>query len=211
MLPEKTIERLSLYRRVLLNYKDNNNEFIFSHELAALLHITPVQVRRDIMLMGYTGTLRKGYAVLELIENISQILDDDQKSCAVVIGMGHLGKAITNYFNSKRSKIEIVAAFENNSSKVDTIISGIRTYHIDNLEMILEESGATIAILALSPRQAQEITERLVSTGVRGILNFTSVPIKVPEEIFLENYDMVTSMEKLAYFVKEKFKVSDSL
>ncbi len=206
MLPEKTIERLSLYRRVLLNYKDNKNDYIFSHELANLLHVTPVQVRRDIMLMGYTGTLRKGYAVQELIEKISHILDDDEKSCAVVIGMGHLGKAITNYFNAKRSKIDIVAAFENDSSKVDTMISGITTYHIDSLEMILEESNATIAILSLSPREAQIITDRLINTGIKGILNFTSIPLKVPEHIYLENYDMVTSMEKLAYFVKENIK-----
>lgn len=203
MLPGKTIERLSLYRRVLLNYKENNNEFIFSHELAALLHITPVQVRRDIMLIKYTGTLRKGYAVKELIEKISFVLDDENKTCAVVIGMGHLGKAITNYFNSKKSKIDIVATFENDSSKVDTMISGINTYHIDSLEMILEDSNSTIAILALSPKEAQEITDRLVNTGIKGILNFTSIPLNVPKEICLENYDMVTSIEKLAYFVKE--------
>ncbi len=211
MLPEKTIERLSLYRRVLLNYNDKNKSHIFSHELAALLHITPVQVRRDIMLMGYTGTLKKGYDIKELIEKIGNILDADKKYNAIVIGMGHLGKAITNYFNSKRSKIDIIAAFENDSSKVDTMISGIKTYHIDSLEMILDETHATIAILALSPKEAQEIAERLVNTGIKGILNFTSIPLNVPSDIFLENYDMVTSMEKLAYFVKENSKVQNNL
>jgi len=206
MLPEKTIERLSMYRRVLQTYQDNQSEFIYSHELASLLHLTPVQVRRDIMLIGYTGTQRKGYSVRELIEKISQILDGGAQINAVVIGMGHLGKAITNYFNSKRSKIEIVAAFENDATKINRIISGIKSYHTDSLEMLIEKNHATIAILSLSPREAQDITDRLVFAGIKGILNFTSIPLNVPEDVYLENYDMVTSMEKVAYFVKEKIK-----
>ena len=52
-LPEKTIERLSQYRRTLLNCSANGQTHIFSHELAALLNITAVQVRRDIMFLGY--------------------------------------------------------------------------------------------------------------------------------------------------------------
>ncbi|PLX06967.1 MAG: redox-sensing transcriptional repressor Rex [Marinilabiliales bacterium] len=211
MLPEKTIERLSLYRRVLLNYLEHKNEFIYSHELASLLHLTPVQVRRDIMLMGYTGTQRKGYSVKELIAKIGSILDNEDKIHAVVIGMGHLGKAITNYFNSKRSKIEIVAAFENDKEKVDRILAGIKSYHIEDLETILKKTNASIAILALSPKGAQDVADRLVFAGIKGILNFTSVPLNVPEDIALENYDMVTSMEKLAYFVKEKIKNENSL
>jgi redox-sensing transcriptional repressor len=211
MLPEKTIERLSMYRRVLQTYQDNQSEFIYSHELASLLHLTPVQVRRDIMLIGYSGTQRKGYSVKELINKIGDILDGNERINAVIIGMGHLGKAITNYFNAKRSKIDIVAAFENDSTKVDRIISGIKSYHTDSMEMILEESNATIAILSLSPREAQDVTDRLVFAGIKGILNFTSVPLTVPEDVFLENYDMVTSMEKLAYFVKEKIRNENSL
>lgn len=204
-LPEKTIERLSAYRRVLRTYQDNQSEFIYSHELASLLNLTPVQVRRDIMLIGYTGTQRKGYSVVELIKKISEILDGSERMSAIVVGMGHLGKAITNFFNAKRSNIDIIAAFESDSAKVDRIISGVKSYHIDSLEMILEDSNVAIAILSLAPREAQDVTDRLVFAGIKGILNFTSVPLNVPDDVSLENYDMTTSMEKLAYFVKQKF------
>ena len=202
MLPEKTIERLSQYRRVLISYQEQGNEYVYSHELAGLLHLTSVQVRRDIMLMGYSGTQRKGYSITQLIENISNLLDSPERQNAVIIGMGHLGKAITNYFNSKRSKIEIVAAFDNDSTKVDRIISGIKSYHIDSLEMILKDLNVKIAILTLSPKGAQDITDILVYSGIKGVLNFTSVPLHVPEDVYLENYDMITSLEKVAYFVK---------
>ena len=48
-LPEKTVERLSEYRRTLLNCLAEGKTHIFSHELAHLQNITAVQVRRDIM------------------------------------------------------------------------------------------------------------------------------------------------------------------
>jgi redox-sensing transcriptional repressor len=77
-LPHKTIERLSQYRRALLMVQSRGKTHIFSHEIAKIIHITPVQVRRDIMLIGYTGTLRKGYDVSELIKLIGKIIDSDE-------------------------------------------------------------------------------------------------------------------------------------
>ena len=77
-LPDKTVERLSQYRRTLNNQLAKGKTHIFSHEIANLLHITPVQVRRDIMMIGYSGTLRKGYDISEIIELIGTIIDTAQ-------------------------------------------------------------------------------------------------------------------------------------
>jgi redox-sensing transcriptional repressor len=49
---------------------------------------------------------------------------------------------------------------------------------------------------------AREIAEETVRFGIKGILNFTTVPLNVPSNIYLEEYDMITSIEKVAYFVK---------
>lgn len=204
MLPKKTIERLSLYRRVLLTSLENGNNYIFSHELASLLHLTPVQVRRDIMLIGYTGTQRKGYSISELVNKINSILDENKITNVVIIGIGHLGQAIANYFKSKKSNLDIVAAFDIDESKINKNICGIKSYHINDLEKIIKDTNTTIAIMSLSRSGAQEIAEKLVFAGIKGILNFTSVTINVPNDVFIENYDMVASLEKVAYFVKEK-------
>ena len=76
-LPGKTVERLSEYRRNLLGYLKSDNKYIYSHELAALLHITAVQVRRDLMLIGYSSVLKKGYDVKVLIDTIGEIIDSE--------------------------------------------------------------------------------------------------------------------------------------
>ncbi|HXK81344.1 MAG TPA: redox-sensing transcriptional repressor Rex [Bacteroidales bacterium] len=203
MLPEKTIERLSQYRRLLLANKQKGKENIFSHEIAVQLHLTSVQVRRDIMLIGYSGTQRKGYNIDLLIEKISSILDDEKGLNSIIIGMGNLGKAISTYFYGKRNKIDIVAAFDIDIKKTGRLISGVWCYHTSDLETIIKEKQISLAILALAPEAAQDITDRIIFAGVKGILNFTSVPLNVLPNVYLENYDMVTSLEKVAYFVKE--------
>ena len=124
-LPHKTIERLSQYRRALLLCHAKGMTHIYSHEIARIQHITAVQVRRDIMLIGYSGTLRKGYNVKELIDLIGEIIDSKEGIHVCVVGIGNLGRAITNYFSGKRTKLSIVAVFDVDKSKVGKKYHGI--------------------------------------------------------------------------------------
>ena len=163
-IPEKTIERLSEYRRTLLASHRQGITHIFSHVLAGIHGITAVQVRRDLMLIGFSSDTKKGYDVQVLIEYISRILDSPSPMNIAVLGMGHLGQAITKYFNGKGLKMKITAAFDVDPEKV----------------------GKTI-----------------VNAGIRGVLNFTSTPLNFPQGIIVENYDITTLLEKVAYFVKE--------
>ena len=204
-LPEKTIERLSEYRRTLLNCLVKGKTYIYSHELAGLHNITAVQVRRDIMLIGYSSMKKKGYNVQELINVIGSIVDYEAGLNVAVIGMGNLGRAITAYFNGKRPKLNIVAAFDVDPNKVNRVIAGVNCYHMKELPEVIKRNDISIAIISSPPDTANQVAEQLVAVGIKGILNFTTVPLAVPENVFLEEYDMITSMEKVAYFVKQAY------
>jgi redox-sensing transcriptional repressor len=201
-LPHKTIERLSQYRRALLICAAKGKTHIFSHEIAKIQHITPVQVRRDIMLIGYTGTLRKGYNVQELIDLIGDIIDTKEGLNVAVVGIGNLGHAMINYFNGKRTKLSIVAAFDSNPDKVGRVFSGVKCYHIDEMPSIIKKDAVSIGIITVPAGSAPEISEKLVQSGIKGILNYTPKPVNVPSHVYLEEYDMITSLEKVAFFVK---------
>ena len=201
-LPGKTVERLSEYRRTLLGCLAENRNFIFSHDLASRLHITAVQVRRDLMLIGYSSLHRKGYDVKELVETIGRIIDSDEGMNVAVIGIGNLGRAVAGYFKGKRSKLNLVASFDNDPQKINKVISGVKCYPYNDLERILNELKIQIAILTVPADYAREIAEEAVRFGIKGILNFTTIPLNVPSGVFLEEYDMITSIEKVAYFVK---------
>lgn len=201
-LPERTVERLSEYRRSLLQCLEEGKTHIFSHELAELHHNTAVQVRRDIMFIGYTSMQRKGYDVRELINVIGEILDSEQGLNVAVVGIGNLGRAVTTYFVGKRSRLNIIATFDVDHTKIDRVISGVKCYPISRIKEIVEAQKISIAIITVPAASANEVTTQLVESGIKGIMNFTTVPLNVPEDCYLEEYDMITSLEKVAYFVK---------
>ncbi|MBE0676074.1 MAG: redox-sensing transcriptional repressor Rex [Bacteroidales bacterium] len=202
-LPGKTVERLSEYRRTLLGCLADNKNYIFSHELASMLHITAVQVRRDLMLIGYSSVLKKGYDVRELINIIGTIIDSPDSLNVCIVGVGNLGRAITGYFKGKRSKLNIIASFDNDPNKVNKVVSGVKCYDIGNMGEVVKDLNINIAILTVPPDHAREVAEEVVRHGVKGIMNYTTVPLNVPPGVTLEEYDMITSLEKVAYFVKE--------
>ena len=147
-IPEKTIERLSEYRRTLLASHRQGITHIFSHVLAGIHGITAVQVRRDLMLIGFSSDTKKGYDVQVLIEYISRILDSPSPMNIAVLGMGHLGQAITKYFNGKGLKLKITAAFDVDPEKVGKTIDGIPCYHMDSFEEVVEDKDISIVIVS---------------------------------------------------------------
>ncbi len=202
-IPEKTIERLSEYRRTLLSSHKQGITHIFSHVLAGMHGITAVQVRRDLMLIGFSSDTKKGYDVEELIKYISTILDSQEPMNIAVLGMGHLGQAITKYFNGKRLKLRITAAFDVDPEKVGKIIDEIPCYHMDNFEEIVADKDIAMVVVSSPTKVASQLVVPIINAGIRGVLNFTSTPLNFPQGIVVENYDITTLLEKVAYFVKE--------
>lgn len=202
-IPEKTIERLSEYRRTLVNLHGQGISHIFSHVLAGMHGITAVQVRRDLMLIGFSSDTKKGYDVEVLIDFISSILDSPSPLNIAVIGMGHLGQAITKYFNQKGLKLRIVASFDIDPDKVGTDIDDIPCLHMDRFEESVEELDINIVVLSSPTEVASELVVPIINAGIKGVLNFTSKPLNFPRGIVVENYDITTLLEKVAYLVKE--------
>lgn len=203
-MPEKTVERLSEYRRTLLRCQKQGITHIFSHVLAGIHGLTAVQVRRDLMLIGFSSDTKKGYDVSVLADFISDILDSEAPMNIGVIGMGHLGQAITKYFNGKGLKLKIVASFDVDENKVGSFIDDIPCFSMEDFAQKVEDLDINIVILSCPTGQAEETVLPIVNAGIKGVLNFTSKPLNFPLGIVVENYDITTLLEKVAYFVKEQ-------
>ena len=204
-IPEKTIERLSEYRRTLLACHKQGITHIFSHVLAGMHGITAVQVRRDLMLIGFSSDTKKGYDVKVLIEFINGILDSECVMNVAVIGMGNLGQAITKYFNGKGLKLRIVTAFDVDPQKVGSV----PCYHMDRFEEVVSSMDISIVVISSPTRIAPSLVVPIINAGIKGVLNFTSAPLNFPQGIVAENYDITTILEKVAYFVKESDESND--
>ncbi len=202
-IPEKTIERLSEYRRTLLDCLNNGITHLYSHTLAGIHGITAVQVRRDLMLIGFSSDTKRGYDAQVLIDFIGNILDDRNVMNIGVVGMGHLGQAVTQYFTGKRSKLKIVAAFDIAPAKVGTTVAGVPCYHTDEFQKKVKDHNIKLILLSSPTDAAGSFVQPIIDAGIKGVLNFTSKPLNFPEGIYVEDYDIITLLEKVAYFVKE--------
>jgi len=202
MISDKTVGRLSLYRRILQRMLGEDREYAYSHEIAHACGVTAAQVRRDLMPTGFTGTPKRGYSVAALLQSIGNLLDDPEKQHVALVGVGNLGRAILAYFTGRRPNLSIVAAFDQDPNKVNQLIHGCRSYPMEEVGRIIEEERIEVAIVAVPAGAAQAIADRLVSHGVRGFLNFAPVSLRVPSDIYVEDLDMAISLERVAYFAR---------
>lgn len=205
-IPEKALERLILYRRILINQKSENTANLFSHQLANLAGVSSAQLRRDLMSIGYSGSPVRGYDINELIKSISEFVDAPEKQGVALVGVGHLGRAILDYFQGRRPKLEIVMAFDNNPQKVNRVVHGCRCYHTDQMHQLISENTIKVAIISVPVEEAQEVAEKLVHAGITGILNYSPVKLQLSPEIYIENRDMIMAVEKVAYFSRQLTK-----
>ena len=203
-LPPRTVERLSKYRRLLDKYKDVDEAHIYSHKLAGLLNLTPEQVRRDLMLIGLTGNHRKGYNIKALISMIGHTIDREEGYQVALVGIGNLGRALLGFIRKAETRMQVVAAFDIDKSKINTHLADVPCYDLIEAENVIKEKNIQIAILTVPPETAVETSTNLLQWGIRGILNFTSVHLDVPQDIYLKDYDIITSLEEIGFFIKEQ-------
>jgi len=199
MPSNQTIGRLSLYRRVLQDLYAEGVSNVFSHQLARLAGATAAQVRRDIMVVGYTGSAAHGYNVAALTESIGQFLDAAPTQRIALVGVGNLGRALLAYFVGRNPRFSIVAAFDADERKAGRVIHGCPCYAISELERVLKEQEIGMAILAVPAEAAAETTTKLCNAGVTGILNFAPVRLWAPANVYVEDMDMTMALERVAY------------
>ncbi len=201
-IPQATTKRLPLYYRFLQNFAQEGKKRISSQELSDAMKIDPATIRRDFSYFGALGKKGYGYDVQHLLSFFSQTLDQDEATNVALIGVGNLGNAFLKYNFQKNHNTRIVVAFDSKAPYEGTDISGIPVFHPDRLEEMYEEYGAELAILTVSSRSAQTMTDRLAKMNAKGILNFTPIRLTVPDSMKLMNIDLSVELQALIYLIR---------
>jgi redox-sensing transcriptional repressor len=200
MTNEKTVGRLSMYRRILDQLQAEGVNGVYSHQLAAMAGGTAAQVRRDLMVVGYSGNPKRGYDCRELADSIGRYLDDPAGQRCALAGVGNLGRAVLAYFRGHRPLLSIVAAFDVDATKVGRSFEGCPCHPVDRIPQIVAEQDISVGILAVPADAAQDAADRLVAAGVRGLLNFAPTTLHLSPEIYIADMDMTMGLEKVAFF-----------
>lgn len=199
-IPQATAKRLPLYYRFLNNLSRKGKDRVSSKELSQAVKIDPATIRRDFSYFGALGKKGYGYNVDHLLGFFRKTLDHDAVTEVALIGVGNLGTAFLHYNFMKNNNTKIIMAFDDDRSKAGESIGEVPVYHMDDLESKMK--GVTVAILTIPADEADGVTNRLVKSGVNGILNFTPARITVPEHVRVHHIDLSVELQSLAYFLK---------
>ena len=198
-IPEKVINRLTLYHCILSDFINNKTEFISSKQIAQLLNIDDSQVRKDINYLDNSGKSRVGYIVKELKISIEKTLGFKKNKKAFIIGAGNLGTAIANYGNFTDYGLNIIALFDNDPKKIGKIINGMDIKNISELPEIAKNNEVDIAILTVPRQFAQTTADFLVKSNISYIWNFAPVVLSVPNNVQVWNENLMGNFLQFTY------------
>ncbi|MFC7787288.1 MULTISPECIES: redox-sensing transcriptional repressor Rex [unclassified Rossellomorea] len=201
-IPQATAKRLPLYYRFIKNLYSSGKQRVSSKELSEAVKVDSATIRRDFSYFGALGKKGYGYNVNYLLSFFRKTLDQDAITKVVLIGVGNLGTAFLHYNFIKNNNTKIEMAFEVDEKKVGTQISDVPVFHLNDLEESLEGHDIEVAILTVPASSAQNITDRLVSSNIKGILNFTPARLTVPDHIRVHHIDLAVELQSLVYFLK---------
>lgn len=206
-IPAPAVRRLSLYLRQLEAFRDSNLQTVSSKQLGQAVQTTDAQVRKDLAYFGQFGQPGIGYGVDELIQRLRSILGTDRTQSVALIGAGNLGRALAAYRGFESKGFALTAVFDIDSSKLGRTLVYDRPLVVrpmDQLQQIVGEHKIRLAVLAVPASDAQQVAERLIDVGIRGILNFAPVSLKVPPGVTVSSVDLAVHLEQLSFRLSER-------
>ncbi|MCX5635329.1 MAG: redox-sensing transcriptional repressor Rex [Planctomycetota bacterium] len=200
MANKNDIIRLSRYKNALIRLRALNFVKVFSDNLADATGVSAIQVRRDFSTFDISGNRRGGYEVDELIKRLNKILDKDTIHKFIEVGAGNLGKALLRYPGFAKSGIKIVACFDVDPAKYDRGAE-IPVLPIEELDDFVRKHQVRFGIISTPDLAAQQVLVRMISSGIKGVLNFASIYLRGPQYCVINNVNLESEIENIVYFV----------
>ncbi|UCH93369.1 MAG: redox-sensing transcriptional repressor Rex [Candidatus Aminicenantes bacterium] len=209
----RVIRRISFYYEALLKLNLPDDYYISSTQLEEITGVSCNQVRQDFFYLGISiGKQKKGYQVKKLFKELKKILSIDRGADVIVIGAGRLGRALSEYKLFKVRNINVRALFDIKEDLVGNNVhvkgEEIPILHIDTLEGYLKvNSHIKIVLLTVPEQSAQILMDRLIASGIKGIVNFTPRILKRPptaKDVQIVNDCIGASLYKIVYQIYQK-------
>jgi redox-sensing transcriptional repressor len=198
-VPVPTLERLATYVRFLIDLAHANVDTISSAEVEQQTGINAAQFRKDLSYFGEFGKPGVGYNVIDLQARIANILKIDREQRVVLVGAGNLGSALVGYPGLTEHRFNLVAVFDNNFGKIGRPLWNLEILDIVRMNEVNRRLGARIGIIAVPAAAAQGVCDLLVEAGIRAILNFAPVRLRVPEFVVVRNVSFLQELAVLSY------------
>jgi redox-sensing transcriptional repressor len=200
-LSRATVTRFSLYLRHLEEALQKGAQKVSSRQLGEAIAITDAQVRKDLACLGNLGQPGIGYAIEDLMAAIRHVLGIDRVWSVALVGVGNLGRALMRYKGFQARGFRFVALFDNDPAVIGQRFEGLQVNSLAQIREVFQDQRVELGLLAVPSDSAQMVADSLVQAGVKGLLNFAPVVIRVPPEVSLVAVDLTVQLEQLAFHV----------
>ena len=198
-IPDATVRRLSSYLRFLEDFQRSGIQSVASGALAERGGTTAAQVRKDLSYLGSFGKRGLGYSVAELTRVLRGVLGLDSVWRVALLGAGRIGTALFEYEPFRKRGFNITTVIDNDPCKVGSYLGDVRIRGDHELECALRDDGTDLVIVAVPAPVAQAIVDRVVAAGIKAVLNYAPVQLRLPEEVALRNVSMLVELESLSH------------
>lgn len=200
IISESVIKRLPRYYRFLGDLKSEGLERISSRELSERMGLTASQIRQDLNCFGGFGQQGYGYNIQLLQAEIGEILGLNTPKNTILIGMGNMGRAVTNHMNFESKGFHLIGLFDAKESLVGQIVRNQPIRSINTLDEFCRENLPKVAILCIPKEAAKDISEQLVKLGVKAFWNFSHYDIAMNHPgAVVQNMHFSDSLMRLSF------------
>lgn len=201
-IPIPTLYRLPVYYQCLLNAVQRGQEYVSSQELGEVSGGAPEQVRKDLSFLESQGRSRVGYHARRLatvIEDYLGLMNDKE---AVLVGAGNLGRALSLYPDFSKYGLKIVVLFDSDPEKVGKPVGDKFVLPVEKLGNLVSRMGIRIGIITTPPTSAQEVADVMTANGIKAIWNFSTLRVKVPDDVMVRNVDLSLELAMISQYIK---------
>lgn len=199
-IPDVVIRRMPIYGRTLRALSEAGQETVSSEELSRRIGFSAAQIRRDLSSFGRFGRQGKGYDTAGLADAIAGILHVDRRWDVALAGFGNLGRAIAHY-KGFQPTFRIAAIFDARRQGLTDRATGLTILPAERIAAEVGRLGIPLGIVATPADVAQEVADRLVEGGVRALLNYAPVVLRMEPGVAVRDVDPVTALQSLAYYL----------
>lgn len=199
-IPEATVLRLPVYQRILTELVRAGTRTVSSEQLAELARVNAAKVRKDLSFLGSFGTRGSGYDPEFLIAQIDRALGIDENWSVAVVGIGNLGRALTNSAGFASRGCQVTSLFDVDPAVVGEEIRGMKVRHMDEIATMRPAECPDIGVITTPGWAAQSVADLLVRTGVTSLLNFAPRVLHVPAQVHVRYVDLSIELQVLAFY-----------
>lgn len=202
-ISELTTNRVSIYLRCLNELATKGAKTVSSDGLAKQFHLNSAQIRKDLAYFGEFGVRGVGYYVEDLRAHLTKILGLETQHRIGIVGAGRLGTALADYYEFSQANFTVAALFDADENKIGQKVGDIEIFDIKNFADTVKKVKIDVAVIAVPAEYAQAVLDRITEAGIKAVMNFAPIPLKISGDAKLKTVDLTISLESLSYFLAQ--------